>query len=157
MKKFFYKRLSELVKSRLFVMLGGVVLLFSIIGARLFMLQILDGEEYLQAAKASIMQTLSIPASRGTIYDRYGRPLATNQAAFSVKFDDSVKLSLTNRNKQLSDAVKTYLGSGNDISDTLPITNSSSNRSFTFSNEEDETKWKQSIGRKLGNILTSYF
>ena len=90
-------------------MLGGVVLLFSIIGARLFMLQILDGEEYLQAAKASIMQTLSIPASRGTIYDRYGRPLATNQAAFSVKFDDSVKLSLTNRNKQLSDAVKTYL------------------------------------------------
>ena len=146
MKKFFYKRLSELVKSRLFVMLGGVVLLFSIIGARLFMLQILDGEEYLQAAKASIMQTLSIPASRGTIYDRYGRPLATNQAAFSVKFDDSVKLSLTNRNKQLSDAVKTYLGSGNDISDTLPITNSSSNRSFTFSNEEDETKWKQSIG-----------
>lgn len=109
MKKFFYKRLSELVKSRLFVMLGGVVLLFSIIGARLFMLQILDGEEYQQAAKASIMQTLSIPASRGTIYDRYGRPLATNQAAFSVKFDDSVKLSLTNRNKQLSDAVKTCL------------------------------------------------
>jgi penicillin-binding protein 2 len=135
------KRLLEFTKSRLFIMLGGIFVLFTIIAVRLFSLQIINGQQYQQDLKASIMQNLSIPASRGTIYDKYGRPLATNQVAFSVKFDDSIKISLANRNKQIAEAVS----NSSSVKDTLPISQSSP-RSFTFSSEEEETNWKESIG-----------
>ena len=138
-------RMLELAKNRLFVMLGGIFVMFLIISLRLFYLQVINGESYLQKSTASIMQTLSIPASRGVIYDRYGRPLATNQVAFSVKFDDSIKISLSNKNSQLSDAVLKYEGTENAVKDTLPITNTSP-RSFTFTTEEEEQLWKESIG-----------
>ncbi len=144
-------RMLELAKNRLFVMLGGILVMFLIISLRLFYLQVINGESYLQKSTASIMQTLSIPASRGVIYDRYGRPLATNQVAFSVKFDDSIKISLSNKNSQLSDAVLKYEGTENAVKDTLPITNTTP-RSFTFTTEEEEQLWKESIGLSGRNL-----
>lgn len=123
-------------------MLTGVFILFSAIGIRLFVLQIVEGEKYQQELKTSIMQNISIPASRGMIYDRYGRPLAVNEAAFSIKFDDSVTVPLSNRQQAVLDFLKAR---GSEITDNLPIT-SSSPRKFTFKSEEEETKWKSSLG-----------
>ncbi|MBR5468145.1 MAG: hypothetical protein IKU80_02820, partial [Firmicutes bacterium] len=140
-----YKRLLEILKSRLFIMLAGIFVLFAIITVRLFSLQIVYGEEYLQDSKASIMQNLSIPASRGIVYDKYGRPLATNQVAFSVKFDDSIKITLEDKTGQIENLVSLYGSNYGAIIDTLPFT-SSSPLDFKFETEEDETKWKQQIG-----------
>ena len=97
--------------------------MFAIIGFRLFDLQIVNGQTYMQDLKLSIIQNMSIPASRGMIYDRYGRPLAVNDAAFSIKFDDSINVSLENRTKSLYDIVKEHK---NQITDTLPFDNSNS-------------------------------
>jgi len=151
--KHWYKRLLEFLTSRLFIMLAGIFALFVIISVRLFSLQIVNGEEYLQDSKASIMQNLSIPASRGIIYDKYGRPLATNQVAFSVKFDDSMNVSMDNRNEQIEHLVQLYSGQKNAISDTLPFTDTSP-REFLFDSAEEETKWKQSVG--LGKKQLKY-
>ena len=137
--KHWYKRLLEFLTSRLFIMLAGIFALFVIISVRLFSLQIVNGEEYLQDSKASIMQNLSIPASRGIIYDKYGRPLATNQVAFSVKFDDSMNVSMDNRNEQIEHLVQLYSQQKNAISDTLPFTDTSP-REFLFDSAEEETK-----------------
>ncbi len=41
-------------------MLTGVFVLFSAIGIRLFVLQIVEGEKYQQELKTSIMQNISI-------------------------------------------------------------------------------------------------
>ena len=90
--KSFFERLSELLKSRIFIVFCGISVLFLILVIRLFYLQILNGEKYQQELKTSIMNPVAIPASRGSIYDRYGRPLATNQVAFSVKIDDSINV-----------------------------------------------------------------
>jgi len=151
--KHWYKRLLEFLTSRLFIMLAGIFALFVIISVRLFSLQIVNGAEYLQDSKASIMQNLSIPASRGIIYDKYGRPLATNQVAFSVKFDDSMNVSMDNRNEQIEHLVQLYSGQKNAISDTLPFTDTSP-REFLFDSAEEETKWKQSVG--LGKKQLKY-
>ncbi|HCT64050.1 MAG TPA: hypothetical protein DIC60_02050 [Lachnospiraceae bacterium] len=143
--KSYLERIIEFMKSRLFVMLLSVFLLFSMIMLRLFSMQILNGEKYQQNLKASILQELSIPASRGIIYDRYGRPLATNQVDFSLKLDDSIKVSLSNLNLILQNLVLSYNNDNSTIMDTLPIT-SSKPYAFTFKTKEEETAWKTSIG-----------
>lgn len=143
--KSYLEKITEFIKSRLFLMLMGVFVLFSMIVVRLFSMQIVNGEKYQQNLKASILQELSIPASRGIIYDRYGRPLATNQVAFSLKLDDSIKVSLSNRNLILENLVLSYSNDDLTITDNLPIT-SSNPTSFTFSTKEEELAWKSSIG-----------
>jgi len=140
--KSFFERVIEFITSRVFIMLTGVFVMFAIIGFRLFDLQIVNGQTYMQDLKLSIIQNMSIPASRGMIYDRYGRPLAVNDAAFSIKFDDSINVSLENRTKSLYDIVKEHK---NQITDTLPFDNSK-HISFTFETLEEENKFKQSIG-----------
>ncbi|MGE4215188.1 MAG: penicillin-binding transpeptidase domain-containing protein [Anaerotignaceae bacterium] len=143
--KSYLEKIIEFIKSRLFLMLMGVFVLFSMIVVRLFSMQIVNGEKYQQNLKASILQELSIPASRGIIYDRYGRPLATNQVAFSLKLDDSIKVSLSNRNLILENLVLSYSSDDLTIIDTLPVT-SIKPYSFTFSTEDEEIEWKTNIG-----------
>ena len=143
--KSYLEKITEFIKSRLFLMLMSIFVLFSIIVVRLFSMQIVNGETYQQNLKASILQELSIPASRGIIYDRYGRPLATNQVAFSLKLDDSIKVSLSNRNLILENLVLSYSSENSTITDDLPIT-SSMPYAFTFTTEEEETSWKLDNG-----------
>ena len=130
--KSYFEKLIEFVKSRLFIMLLGIFLLFFIIVIRLFSLQVVKGEEYQQALKASVIQELSIPASRGVIYDRYGRPLATNQVAFSLKLDDSIKVAFSFIGYVLEKLISNYGGESGVISDDLPISKNAP-YFFTFS------------------------
>ena len=77
----------DLCKNRIFVMLCGIIVMFSAIALRLFSLQIVHGEEYRESVMVSTSRQLNVPASRGGIYDRYGRPLAVNRVAYSVQVD----------------------------------------------------------------------
>ena len=114
--------IKDCFKSRILIMFSGVFLLFLILACRLYSLQILNGEQYQQDLKTSIMRTLSVPASRGNIYDRYGRPLATNLVAFSVKIDDSIKIDFSqNRTQLIIDIVEKLNETDGSISDILPI------------------------------------
>lgn len=142
--KSFFERVTEFVKSRVFLLLVGIFILFSAISTRLFYLQIINGEKYQQELKTSVMQNLSIPASRGMIYDRYGRPLATNKAAFSITIDDSVNAVLNNKNQVLYEFVTHYNENDSTVTDDLPIT-SGSTKSFTISGD-DLTSWMKKIG-----------
>ncbi|MCI1931637.1 MAG: hypothetical protein LKJ13_08075 [Clostridia bacterium] len=142
--KSFFERVTEFVKSRVFLLLVGIFILFSAISIRLFYLQIINGEKYQQELKTSVMQNLSIPASRGMIYDRYGRPLATNEAAFSITIDDSVNAVLNNKNQALYEFVTHYDENDKTVSDDLPITKGST-KNFTISGD-NLTKWMKKIG-----------
>ena len=86
----FKERLAELLRNRLFVLLAAAAFIFTILVGRLFFMQIVHGEEEAENLTSSVTREVSIPAARGNIYDRYGRPLATNEAAFSVEIDDSI-------------------------------------------------------------------
>jgi penicillin-binding protein 2 len=62
-----------------------VVLALSALTARLFYLQIANGVEFSALAQQNRTALEAIPAPRGLIFDRDGRPLVTNAAMYSVK------------------------------------------------------------------------
>lgn len=148
----FSERVKELIKNRFIIILFGVAILFSVISVRLFSLQIIHGEEHQKDLKLTITRELTIPASRGNIYDRYGRPLATNEVTFSVKIDNSVKTSLVNKNQMLLNLVLNLQNNGYSLKENLPITNTAP-YSFKFGeNEKEKTAWLKSIGIKKSDI-----
>ncbi len=151
--KSFFERLSELFKSRIFIVFCGICVLFSILVLRLFYLQILNGEQYQQDLKTSIMNSVTIPASRGCIYDRYGRPLAVNEVAFSVKIDDSIDVDFGNsRNSILNKIAEQIFSRGLTLESTLPISDSAKPE-FLFNNDKNaEKEWKESIGLQKSDL-----
>jgi penicillin-binding protein 2 len=77
----------DLPRSRArFISFGvAAALLFTILGGRLFQLQIVNGERY--AAEAAATRTLEVPlrSVRGLVFDRRGRPVAVNVPSWTVK------------------------------------------------------------------------
>jgi penicillin-binding protein 2 len=81
-----------------------VIFAFSILGARVFYLQIVEGRVLAAQAETNWTVAQAIPAPRGLIYDRAGRALVTNVPSFSIKVRPS-DLPMTRR-----DEVVTRLG-----------------------------------------------
>ena len=68
-----------------FVALGVIsVLLFLVLGGRLFQLQIVSGDVYARRAAAERTAEVPLPAPRGLLFDRTGRPLAVNAPSWTV-------------------------------------------------------------------------
>src|SRR5690554_3043403 len=61
-----------------------VVLVLSILAARLWQLQVLRGEQYYRASEDQRLVRIPISGARGDILDRNGIPLATNRLVFTV-------------------------------------------------------------------------
>jgi penicillin-binding protein 2 len=74
----------------------AVVLATSVLTVRLFYLQIVQGGKYDAIADRNRSVIVAIPATRGLIYDRTGRPLVTNVPSFAVKIRPA-DLSLAER------------------------------------------------------------
>ena len=66
---------------------GATLLLFAVlvllVGA-FFRLQILSGSEYALRSDENRLRAISLPAPRGTIYDRHGRVIADNVPGYVV-------------------------------------------------------------------------
>ena len=138
------ERLGELFKNRLFVLLFIVAVIFIVLVGRLFYMQIVTGEEADASLTASVTREVTIPAARGNIYDRYGRPLATNEAAFSVEIDDSITVDYADFDSQVVSLYEKLNENGYSVGDDLPVT-SGSPCEFTISGD-DLTEWKTDIG-----------
>src|SRR5580704_9317978 len=66
--------------------IGGLaMLMFGIIFFRLWYLQVLTGEQYVQQANANRVRELPIPAPRGEILAREGQPLAMSTVTNAVQ------------------------------------------------------------------------
>lgn len=64
-----------------------VIIVFLILGFNLWRLQIKEYPYYAAMAKGNVMQTVSIPATRGDIRDRNGELLATSVPQFALTID----------------------------------------------------------------------
>lgn len=80
--------------SRAFILSIVFILLFLVLIVRLFQLQIVKGEEYKNNFLLQARREIRIPGTRGNIYDRNGKPLATNKIANSVIFEDQDRKSV---------------------------------------------------------------
>ena len=61
-----------------------IAAVFLILGARLWYLQVLTGEDYTLEAQATHTSQIKIPAQRGVIYDRDGEILANNEPGLNL-------------------------------------------------------------------------
>lgn len=66
------------------LLLLGLLSAATIVGARAFKLSVLDGGDWRAKAEKQHADTLSVPAPRGTIYDREGVPLASTREMWMV-------------------------------------------------------------------------
>ena len=70
--------------------------------ARLFYLQIINGEETLEEFTLKIQKERTINSSRGNIYDRNGVLLAYNELAYNVTIED-VYESGSDKNRNINE------------------------------------------------------
>ncbi len=70
---------------RVAIVSGIAVALFSVIFFRLWYLQVLSGEQYVQQANANRVRDLPIPAPRGEILDREGKALVSSRTTNAVQ------------------------------------------------------------------------
>ena len=89
---------------RIYIVLIVIFLLSALLTARLFVLQIINGEETLQEFTLKIQKERTINSSRGKIYDRNGVLLAYNELAYNVTIED-VYESGTDKNRNINETL----------------------------------------------------
>ncbi len=81
--------IKRLVTSRLFLLFVIFTGMFMMLVGRLFNLQIINGEKYLDDYVTTTFRTMTTPGTRGNIYDADGNLLAYNELAYSVTLRDT--------------------------------------------------------------------
>ena len=104
---------------------------------RLTKLQIVEGEDYRQQSESRLVRNMPLPAPRGEILDRYGRPLVTNRMGFSIQFQKS-SLTDAELNAVILDLTGVMDERGETYFDTLPITADGSAFVFTDAAPEEQ-------------------
>lgn len=100
----------RLVKSRMFIASVVFCVLFAILVQRVFYLQIVKGESYLNDYKLQIQKTKEVQGTRGRILDRNGTVLADNVLAYSVTIEDNGDYDTTaQKNKELNATVRSVI------------------------------------------------
>lgn len=136
--------ISRIVKSRLFVLIIAFCILFAVLINRVFYLQIVKGQYYLDNYKLQIRKTREVPGTRGNIYDRSGNLLAYNELAYSVTIEDNI--TGENRNKRLNailDRVITIVESYGDsvINDFGIVLDAAGNYEYSQPNETQKLRF----------------
>lgn len=93
-----------MITSRVFVLVICFVTLCAMLLYRVFVLQIVHGEEYMDNFKLKIRKERSIASTRGNIYDRDGDLLAYNELAYNVTIED-VYESGSDKNQKLNETI----------------------------------------------------
>ena len=106
---------KSIFSSRMFVLIFAFVIIFSILIGRVFYLQIVKGQYYLDNFKLLILKTREIEGTRGNIYDRNGNLLAYNDLAYSVIIEDNITgPDRDERLNKILDTVLNYVESNGD-------------------------------------------
>jgi penicillin-binding protein 2 len=75
---------SQNLRVRLRLIQALVLVLLSLLGVRLYLLQIINGAHYAEVAENQRIRLLPIPAPRGVIFDRNGHLLVDSRPIYSV-------------------------------------------------------------------------
>lgn len=146
----YFHKFIKFITSRLFILAFGFFLIFVMLGVHLFKLQIIEGEYHQSKVSTNVLRELPISAPRGTIYDRYGKPLAVNKIAMSIKLDPSIEVE--NRDEVLLNLVKLLEKNNEKMIDELPL---SSEKPFEFqTTDNEELRWKEEVFGKERSKLT---
>ncbi len=114
---------KKLIGSRLFVLSMVMIGLFAILVQRIFVLQIINGEEYMDNYTLRIQKERVTSGTRGSIYDRNGKLLAYNELSYSVTIEDNgIYESNRQKNKMLNRELNTVIHMIEDKGDAITNT-----------------------------------
>ena len=106
------------ITSRYFILILVFCILGFVLIYRIFNLQIVNGEAYLDEFTLKIKKERNIPSTRGNIFDRKGELLAYNELAYSVTIED-VYESGSDKNERLNRTIKTLIGMIEENGDSI--------------------------------------
>ena len=127
----------KFLSDRLFIFACGVSVMFLMIIYQFYKLQIIEHDAYDEELRATVQKEVEIPAIRGVIYDRYGKPLATNKAVYVLKYDPQVTLKADDRDRILLNVAKILESNGDEYIDNMPI---SKTTPFVFTEDTQGVK-----------------
>ncbi len=117
-----FKRIGEvlhnLLTSRLLLLFIIFVGMAVVLVYRLFDLQIVNGESYVNNFRLMIQRERITEGTRGNIYDRNGNLLAYNELAYSVTIEDVYESGST-RNEKLNDTLYKLIHMIEDSGDSI--------------------------------------
>lgn len=76
--------MKDRIRKRALLFLAGLIILFSVLGARLYYIQTANAEWLIKRAQSLWERNQTVSPERGTIFDRNGRQLAYDAPAFTV-------------------------------------------------------------------------
>ena len=108
-------------KYRFWILNAMAIIMLIMITVRLFSMQVIDGEMYVQSASSRASTGVVTKAARGDILDKYGRVLVTNKSGYSLRIK---KTSSDNAavNAIVSDIIDILTDTDNNVINSLPIT-----------------------------------
>lgn len=111
----------RVITSRLFLLGAIFAILSAILVVRIFYLQIVMGESYLNDYLYQTERTIDIPSTRGNIYDCNGKPLAYNELVHSVVIADDGRQNNRELNATIYRAIRLIEDNGDMIVGDFPI------------------------------------
>ena len=146
-----------LKKSRLWVFILVIVIIYGILLSRMFHLQVIMGEQYQNDYTYSIVKERTLNSSRGNIYDRNGKLLAYNELAYTITIEDngsydSTKDKNTQLNALIAEIITEIEKNGDTIANNFKITY---NEDGTYSYNVSGTSLKRFLADVYGHTSTS--
>lgn len=137
----------ELFQRRAVVSIIIFCVMFSILVGRLFQLQIVNGQSYLEDYTIQIQKTRTIQGTRGNIYDRNGNLLAYNELAYSVTIEDNGVYNTTAEknealNEEITRIIEIVEGNGDSvISDFSIVLDANNEYQFSMTDETQRLRF----------------
>ena len=134
---------------RVITLISIMLAIFIAFGVRAIQFQVVTADEFsLKNANLTAIST-KITATRGEIFDRYGRPIATNRDGYSIVFNSAYmkKADYNSTIKALTDLLKLYEC---EWEDRLPMTTS---LPYEFTDESGAKRLKKTL--KLNDYATA--
>ncbi len=126
-------------KYRFLILKTATIIMLVMITVRLFSMQVIDGEMYVETAVSRASTGIVTKAARGDILDKYGRVLVTNKSGYSVRLKKTSSDNAT-VNATVSELVNILLDTENTVVNSLPITPEPPYRfEFEDRNDNDST------------------
>lgn len=104
---------------RLLAVIALLTLLMGCMGATMYNLQIVRGDEFYAESQVKIAETETVESDRGDILDRNGRVLVSNETVYQVVLDTS--LMGERRNEILLTLIRIAREQGEEWTDTLSV------------------------------------
>ena len=99
---------SQNLRVRLRLIQALILIVLSLLGVRLYLLQIINGAHYAEVAENQRIRLLPIPAPRGVIFDRNGNMLVDSRPIYSVILsrEDTKAIDRSSLIKPLAEGLK---------------------------------------------------